>query len=168
LVEFQANRTGAKLAMPTSRPKSSKDIAQLAHDAQLLNSGRYLYQVDSARTPHVLASGTLPSSEPVSASFFAGNEYDFDERHQRVVNDDFEPLHDPKTSRGHRRREQAGRASFTTTSKPSIIKPTSTPLSGRRAERDKVRDRERSSSPSPLCLIHQGPTKHYYNHERGT
>ena len=60
---------------------------------------------------------------------------------KRVVNDDFEPLHDPKTPRGHRRREQAGRASFTTTSKPSILKPTSTPLSGRRAERDEALDR---------------------------
>jgi len=47
LLEFQANRTGAHTAMPTSKPGSSKDIAQLAHDAQLLGLGRHPYQLDS-------------------------------------------------------------------------------------------------------------------------
>ena len=83
---------------------------------KLLNLGCHPYQVDSARTPHTLASGALPSGEPVSESFLAGDEHEFDELRQRVVDDDFEPLPLPKTPRVYRHREQAGRASFTTTS----------------------------------------------------
>lgn len=61
LVEFHAWRSGASLTMRSSKPSSSMDIAHLAHDAQLLQLGRHPYQVDSARTPAVLASGALPS-----------------------------------------------------------------------------------------------------------
>ena len=59
-----------------------------------------------------------------------GSKHGSDELRQREVGDDYSPLHAPKTPRGQRCREQARRASFSTTSKPSAMKPTSTALSG--------------------------------------
>jgi hypothetical protein len=56
--EFQANRLGANLTLPTHKRRSIQDIAQLAHDTELLNSDRHLTQFNSTRMPHVLASGT--------------------------------------------------------------------------------------------------------------
>lgn len=49
MLEFHAQRSGANLAIGTSKPSSAADIAQLAHDAQLLRLGQHPYQVDSAR-----------------------------------------------------------------------------------------------------------------------
>ena len=85
----------------------------------------------------------VPPNEPIGESFLADDEHDFNELRQRVVSDDFEALHESKTPRGYRSCKRASLSPFTANSTPSILKPTSTPLSGRRTEQGKARDRER-------------------------
>jgi hypothetical protein len=46
------------------KPSSSKDIAQLVHNAQLLDIGHHSSVLDTTRTP-MLASDALPGEEPV-------------------------------------------------------------------------------------------------------
>jgi hypothetical protein len=79
---------------------------------------RHPHQVDSARTRRVLASGALPSDEPVQESFLADDDNEFSELREAQLGDDFQ--------------DQAGRASVSSTSKPSAMKPTSTLLSKNR------------------------------------
>jgi hypothetical protein len=69
--EFRANLMGASLALPTHKLESIQDIAQLAHDTELLNLDRHITQLDSARKQHALASGAIPDNEHTQDSFFA-------------------------------------------------------------------------------------------------
>jgi hypothetical protein len=71
LSEFRANLMGASLALPTHKLGSIQDIAQLAHDTELLNLDRRITQLDSARKQHALASGAIPNNEHTQGSFFS-------------------------------------------------------------------------------------------------
>lgn len=55
------------------------NIAQLAYDANLLNPGRHIYEIDSAPTLHVLGCGALPFDEPIQGIFLADDHQDFPE-----------------------------------------------------------------------------------------
>ena len=98
--------------MPTSEPRSLNDIAQLAHDVQLLDLDRHPYQIDKTRTP-MFVSGAQPC--------LGGRP---------------KPLRNPETPYSYRRREQAGHTFFSSNSKPLVTKSKSTRFGHRRADGD--------------------------------
>lgn len=119
MVEFQANHSGANLAMPTSRGASSKEAAQLAHDAQLLHFDRYPHEIDRARTPRILATRVLLSNEPAEEAFLDDDDKEISELREAQLDDDFHSIHETKSLYWLHLSKQAGRAFFSTTSKPS-------------------------------------------------
>lgn len=88
-----------------------------AHDTQLLSLGRYPYQVDSAHTPAVMASGNLPSSETVVKTCLASDNHSFLDLRQPYLGGDYEPLHVPRTRRSLRHCDPAMRTSVSSISK---------------------------------------------------
>jgi hypothetical protein len=119
VIKFQANHSGANLAITTSRSGSSKEAAQLAHDAQLLQFDRHPHEIDRARTPRILATRVLLSNEPAEEAFLDDDDKEISELRQAQLDDDFHSVHEKKSPYWLHLFKQAGRAFFSTTSEPS-------------------------------------------------
>jgi hypothetical protein len=151
--EFRANLMGASLALPTHKLGSIQDVAQLAHDTELLNLDRRITQLDSAGKRHTLASGATPNNEHTQDSFFASNAIPFVYLREPDLGDETQLPKSPKILRCAHHRVGASQATSSappSRRKPLTLKHTSIPLSARRSERDDVHRRERSpEDPGP-------------------
>jgi hypothetical protein len=140
-VEFHNNREGTLGGLRKSAPKSETDFAQLAHNARMLQAGQHPSQVDSPRAARPLASGPLPSGEPVQQPHLVGDDAAWSELRTPVAAVPHRPTHMP------RGQTTPGKAHFVPA---SALRNKSTPLRKARVpDEDDLIEFSSSESPSP-------------------